>query len=478
MSLPDQPTIEQLLAIIHALQEEVRLLRERVAELEAENERLRKQAPPPPPAPKLSDLPHFVKPNRASRTEAEKQREGKKQRRKRDRGYSRPTSVPTRVEEHALDCCPDCGRGLSGGWLHGEREVIDLPPVQRLQAEVVRHRFLRRWCGVCRKAHLPSREETLSCVSSVVVGRHRFGARLMSLVAHLSQVCRMPVRQIARLLGSLFSVCISAGGVAAILAAVAKAGAARYEQLREQVRSSSFVHADETGWREDGMNGYLWSFSTPLVRYFTREPSRAHTVPKAVLGQEYRGILVSDFYSGYSYHLGPHQRCWAHLLRDVRKLQEVFAASNASLRPAQDVPAHAHVQAWAERLHDLYAEATSRCLLRRQDRVRWRERLEQQLLELARPYLGTDAPQAALCERLARFASEMFTFVEHPEVPPDNNAAERAIRPAVILRKVCGGTRSTAGSNTRAVLMSLFGTWQAQERDPLEECRQMLAAGV
>jgi len=452
VSIPDTPSINDLLAIIAELQPEVAALRVRVSELEAENERLRKmvsgQGPPKPPA--LSDLPHFVKPNRP------KQPKDKKHRRQRDCGYSRPLSEPTRTEEHALERCPDCGHKLSGGWLHDEREVIDIPPIA---VEVVRHCFIARRCGVCGKRHLPKRAEALS---GLTVGRHRFGVRLISLIAELVNVCRMPVRTVKRLLASLFGIHISAGGIVSLLAAVAKSGKRMYSELQEAVRGSPFVHADETGWREDGMNGYLWSFSTPDMRLFVRSPSRAHTVPEGVLGSEYRGIVVSDFYSAYGYHLGLHQRCWVHLLRDLKRVQETF-------------PNDPSVQEWAKEVHALYTDATSVCHLRRKDRMRAREGFQERALDLALPYRKTDHPQAALAERLYRFASELFTFVEHPQVPPDNNAAERAIRPAVVARKVSGGTRSTNGSQVRATLMSLFSTWDARGLDTWRACQQMLA---
>lgn len=453
MSTPDTPTTDGLLAIIGQQSAAIARLKALVVELEAENERLRKlvsgQGPPPaakPPA--LCDLPHFVKPNRLKRQD-------KKHRRQRDMGYSRPLGEPTRIEEHALDACPDCGRTLVGGWLHGEREVIDIPSCMM---EVVRHRFTARWCGACGKRHLPKRAVALS---GVAVGRHRFGVRLISLIAELVNVCRMPVRTLKRLLASLFGVRVSEGSIVALLAAVAKAGKRMYDALHEEARASPFVHADETGWREDGMNGYLWSFSTPNVRLFVRRASRGHEVPKSVLGAGYRGIIVSDFYSAYSYHLGPHQRCWVHLLRDLKKLQEVFAHDPS-------------VQQWAKKVHKLYTDATSICYLKRKDRVRARERFQDRAVALGMAYRKTDGPQATLADRLYRFASELFAFVEHPEVPSDNNAAERAIRPAVIVRKISGGTRSERGSDVRTTLMSLFSTWDARGLDTLHECQQMI----
>jgi transposase len=459
MSIPDAPTIEQLLGIIEQQAALIGALEARISELEAEIVRLRQSGPGPsakPPvtgsAPStLPSLPSFVKPNRPKRTKYN----DRKHRRQRDVSFSRARSEPTCTLDHALERCPDCGRKLCGGWLHGEREVIDIPTVA---VEVVRHRFIARRCGVCRKRQLPKRAEVLS---GVALGPRRFGIRLISLIAQLANVCRLPVRTIKQLLGSLFGLSISEGGIVALLAAVAKRGRRMYEDLQESVRSSPFVHADETGWREDGMNGYLWSFSTPDARLFLRSPSRGHQVPEKVLGSAYAGIVVSDFYSAYSYHRGPHQRCWVHLLRDLKQLLETF-------------PDDPSVKEWAKQVHALYADATSRCYLRRQDRVRAREGFQERAVALALLYRKTGRPQDQLAERLYRFSSELFTFVQHPHVPSDNNAAERAIRPAVVARKVSGGTRSTNGSEVRATLMSLFGTWTLRGQDPLSACQQML----
>ena len=95
-------------------------------------------------------------------------------------------------------------------------------------------------------------------------------------------------------------------------------------------------------------------------------------------------------------------------------------------------------------------------------------------MAIARPFLNRDVPQRVLAQRIQKFLPELFTFVEYPDVPSENNAAERAVRPCVIARKVSGGTRSSRGSETKMVLMSLFATWQAQGMDILQTCQRML----
>ena len=210
-----------------------------------------------------------------------------------------------------------------------------------------------------------------------------------------------------------------------------------------------------------GISGYIWSFSTGRVRYFVYRQSRSGQVAKEVLGELFDGVVVSDFYCGYSVLLTRHQRCWAHFYRDLKKLVDAN-------------PSDAAVGQWVDRVMSIYKQAKEFSSDEERFRVRQRELFEQASLELARPYFKSDKPQRILAERIERFLPELFVFVEDPRVPSENNAAERAVRPAVIARKISGGTRSAKGSPTKAVLMSLFGTWLVRGQDTMQMCRQML----
>jgi transposase len=443
----DALTREELVALAKELWESNQLLQSEVSTLRAEIERLKKD----PPSGSTRTVPSFIKPNRSAKP--------KKPKKKRPHSYVRHREEPTRIIEHSLSQCPDCGRKLNGGWVHRERQVIEIPVVRY---EVIEHRFLRCRCGVCGKNYVASAD-----LSEEVVGKHRIGVRLMSLLVYLKQSCRMPVRSIQRLMKSLWGLHLSIGEIVEALHAAARFGQGLYEGLKQKVRGSPFVHGDETGWREDGKNHWLWSFSTPQERVFVTDKSRGHLVAERVLGERYGGILVSDFLSAYSYHLGIHQRCWVHFLRDLKGL-------------AEEYPEDACVKRWVEAVRAVYEEAKAFESPKRQERVRAREQFQQHLFSLAEPYVKSNAPQRVLAQRITRFVQEMFTFVEHPEVPSDNNPAERAIRPAVIYRKVCGGTRSARGSDTAATLMSLVGTWSLNGHDPLTACTQMLkdASGI
>jgi transposase len=429
-------TREELIAIIEALMA-------RVAALEEEIRRLR--------GGKGGGTALALKPSRPERE--------KKERKRRGRAFVRRKEQPDEVVAHVVERCPDCGRSLHGGWEHDRRQVIEVV----LQRRVVDHVIWARWCGVCRKRWLakPSASELGA------QGKRRFGASVQSLVATLHIGCRVPMRMMGQLMWELFGLRVSDGEVVNLLDGVKGAGEPELEGLREQVRNAPAVCGDETGWRQDGDNGYLWGFFTEGARYFEYRKSRSAQVPKEILGEDFGGVVTCDFYGGYN-KLGVLQRCWFHLLKDAKELAELNA----------DRP---EVVGWVASLQALYQEAkavASACLELPADcRVRRKERrrLEKLAAQLARPYAKNhDAPQRVLAHRILKHLPELFVFISDPAVPATNNLAERSLRPAVIARKISGGTRSPKGSDTRMGLMSLLGTWSAQGRPLLATCRHML----
>jgi transposase len=435
----DGRTREELIA-------ENALLRGKVAALEAEVEMLRSMLSGSGGG---SSAAPFVKPNRAQRREQER-----RERKRRKQSFVRKRDIPTEEVRHAVDRCPGCGRKLPGGWEHARRQVIEIPvtPVR-----IIEHVLIARRCGVCGKVHIPK-----LTIADGVVGKMRLGVNLMSLIATLSVAKRMPQRMIQRLLDGLYGLKISVGEINEVLHRVSGWSKPTVGQILTSIRGSPDVSCDETGWREDGINGYLWSVSTGSGRFYYFHRRRASRIIRHILGRRFGGVLGCDFYAGYDWYLGPKQRCWVHLLRDLAKL----------------VDEHACTGEWAEMVKDLWKAA--RKVARRADltdeaRVRLREELQRRLLWIAQSYAADkNSVQHVLAKRVCRYLPELFTFVEHPQVAWHNNAAERAIRPAVIARKVSGGTRSARGSQTRTRLMSVFATWALHGKASIAACAEMI----
>jgi transposase len=470
MGRPAHRSREELLAVVEAqsaqltaqsaqievLQSALAAAQAQIAELES---RLASGGPPAGVSPR--NAPEWVKPNRPPKPEGPP-----RERKKREENHARNLEKSTEEVVHSLERCPECNHLLADGWVARRRQVLDIPVAPYIVRE---HLVMGYRCGVCQKTHLAPCD-----LSDEVVGQRRISQRVMALVAYLRMECRLPLAGIQKLLEGLYGLRLSVGALSKLLQATAERGRAQYEALREELRASPVVHADETGWREDGVNGYLWAFLTPTLRWFVRARSRAHTVPLGVLGSDFAGFLVTDFYSGYTPLNCLKQRCWVHYLRDLKELEEKH-------------PGQRQVRRWRAEIRGIYEQATAYRATQlaipgpapmslRRERARVRLRFEKALHKLAAPHLAdvTD-PCHVLAKRIVQFRHEFFLFVEHPEVPPENNLAERAIRPMVMLRKVTGGTRSPRGSDTIAILRSLFATWTLRGRQPLDACRQLLA---
>ena len=344
---------------------------------------------------------------------------------------------------------------LNGGWVQRTREVIELPVAP---VEVTEHALVARICPVCQRRRLPK-----EALQGVVLGQQRLGVNLVSLMVTLREEGRLPIRIIQWYLETVHQLHLSVGAIVQAVHGVARQAETAVREVLEQVRASPVVQGDETGWRQDGSNGYVWTFSTPSERYFLRR-GRDKGVVDEVLDSSFSGVLVSDFYAAYNHYPGLKQRCWAHLLRDIHDLKGLY-------------PEDAGLAQWAEAVHQVYTEAKASVLPRAQPGHRTQLMLEEKLMVLARPFLKDPlAVQAKLCRRMERFIKELFVFVSDPAVPSDNNAAERSLRHLVTSRKISGGTRSGQGTDSKMTLASLFGTWRARGLNPLLECRRLLTS--
>lgn len=372
----------------------------------------------------------------------------------REHGVGRRRMQATAQTVHALAACPDCGAPLAGGNVKRTREVIDLPPPQ---AVVTEHVYLERRCPDCGKRFVPAAE-----LEAVVCGQGRIGHGLVSLVTVLREEARLPFGTIQRLLQTLLGLHLSVGALVDAVGRVATRAAPEVARLQAAIRASPVVHVDETGWREAGRNGYIWTFSTPQQRLF-QYGSRAKAMVGQVLGTAFAGVLVSDFYAAYTGDDGVHQYCWAHLLRDIHDLT------------AQH-PDDLALQGWSTAVQAVFARAQADATGSRADRWRVRTAAQTNLRRVCEPWLTPRVAQTSLCTRILRHLESLFVFVTEPDVPATNNAAERSLRHLVVSRKISVGTRAPRGTATKMTLASLFGAWRLHGINPYLACRDLLAS--
>ena len=175
----------------------------------------------------------------------------KKPRKKRPHGFARTRMEPTRRVVHAPESCPECHTTLSGGWVQRTREVIEIPAAP---VEVTEHVFMARTCPLCRKRRLP--QEPLQ---GVAAGRQRLGVNPVSLIITLREEGRLPVRTIQWYLRTVHQLKLSVGAIVRTIHQAAQQAGPAVNEVLERIRRSPVVHADETGWRENGVNGCVWT---------------------------------------------------------------------------------------------------------------------------------------------------------------------------------------------------------------------------
>ena len=367
----------------------------------------------------------------------------------------RPPPEPDREEEHALTRCPHCD--------HRVRPVRDtgFEPVCRFRyvedvlpgaSETTKHNIRQYWCGHCKRRVEPA-------VTAALPGA-KLGIRVMVWSAVQHFVHATPTVKIVAMLRSEYGFEVTSGGLHAAWHQLSVLFYAEYEGIIGNIRVAGALHADETGWRINGTTGWLWCFATKReVGYFI-DQTRSSSVATFVLGKDFGGTLIQDFYSAYNAcQAAETQYCLAHLLREFEKIEA-----------RQSGRVTAGFAAFRDKVAGIFREAIKFHRSRGTDppgreaaRIRFERRLMKVLQEPAR-----DPDVIRITKRLWRSAHGLFTFLTAKGVDPTNNHAERQIRAAVVMRKISGGSRSDRGADTRAVLMSIFRTQQLRGLDPVQ----------
>jgi transposase len=372
-------------------------------------------------------------------------------------GTRRPTSAQVdRREEHRLDVCPDCGGPLQRCNRTRTRRIEDF--AANLRAAVTEHEIHRDYCPCCRKHVEPVVPDAMSGAS--------LGHRSLALTSWLHYGLGLSIEQVRELVLYQFRTRLSAGGLVAAWQRVAEVFVPWYERIGEDLKASAVLHADETGWRMNGQTWWLWCFANASGCYYLLDPSRGSPALEKFFAEAFDGVLVTDFWAAYNAFATERQCCLAHLLRELEKVD----LSNSSTQ----------WQAFAKMLRRLVRDGIR--LRKRADfspgtyasRIL---RINTRLHALADAAYG-DADAARLAKRLCKYCDDLFTFLDYPEVPYDNNLAERMIRPAVILRKNCQSNRSEKGAAVQAVLMSVYRTLKLRGHDPLATMAPALRAWV
>jgi len=355
-------------------------------------------------------------------------------------GHGRSRIDPTQADRvetiPGAEVCPDCGGVLEARGCRA-RTVLDCQPVRVLK---VVYQLPRQRCTQCHKL--------VTAKPPGVLPKGLYSNRLLTYVAVQHYVHGHTLGQIERQTGLGYSSLVDAlHQLAARWQKVPKA-------LLEAYRQAPVKHADETSWRTEGRNGYAWLFCTEDTSLYRFRGSRSGRVAREVFGDEpVPGVLLVDRYQGYNRMPCALPYCYAHLLRDVKDLDQAFP---------DDPEVHALVEALAPQL----ASAISlRGLgLTRRPFLRQAAKIKGSILKIVNHPAQHPAVQT-MQDLFREQADRMYHWADDPQIPADNNRAERELRPLVIARKISFGSQSEAGARTRETLMTVLHTLRKRVPD-------------
>jgi hypothetical protein len=342
-----------------------------------------------------------------------------------------------------------------------DRLVEDLVPATVV---VTCYHTASGWCPCCKR-RVESRHPEQPPPANVP--HAQLGVNALAAVGVLRLANRLPMRQVKDVLADLKRLKLCAGAISKQLQRLGRWLSGEWELIKRRLRGSAeAVNADETTWRTDGDNQWLWALCDPRHTLYHVDASRGGKVIRRLLGKAFGGKLVTDFYPAYNTINCQQQKCLTHLLRELRDTaarSAAFAVSGFHKRCKRLVKELlGHKQRWDELDDQTYN--------------RLAHRLEKRLADLAAAaHLGDADPDVRrLAERLWRHREQLTAFLWHRAVEGTNNAAERALRPIVVARKISGGSRSKAGAQATAVLASVLRTARQQGLDLMETLKRLL----
>jgi transposase len=361
-----------------------------------------------------------------------------------------------RKKEVSLTHCPNCQNSLSSSNRLYERIVEDI--AFSLQTIITKYTIQKQWCAVCKKE--------VRAVPEGTIKHSPFGLNILLWTLVQKYHLRLPLNRIVSSFKIQYNLKITEGSIQNLLSLARKQFGKKYDELIDEVKSGKVKHADETGWRIQGQNAWVWMFSSEKAIFYTIEETRGKGVPQKVLGKDPPGVLVRDDYGAYKHLNLPQQSCWAHLLRVSKEKTKLDTVSE-------------EMEELHKKLKKMYGELSEiiqgENTLKEKDRKCLHKRYEKEIRKIVDfPFSFEDAK--AIQTRIRNQGNNLITAIKYPNVPLTNNEAERNIRKMVVTRKISGGSQSTDGAKIHAVNMSVVQSILKQEKSLIEELRFLFSS--
>ena len=348
------------------------------------------------------------------------------------------TSDPDEVIEHRSCFCPECGKDVSSQpfELFGKRQVVDIPIIKQIVTE---HRVYKCTC-TCGKV---VESDFPVGVDSAV----KYGRNIETIIGYLNVRHYLPFKRLQEMLNDIFRVQISEGGLHLLLNRLASKGVDAYEMIRQNVLNSGVIGTDETGVKINGKKHWFWTWQNNRATYIAASDNRGTTtINENMTGISKDAVLVHDCWKAhFQTPVGKHQLCTAHLERETKYLEERYKV---------DWPVR--FRTMLKKAHKLKNQlAPSLYYYPNQLRSDLENELECLLQE---PLDPKHKEMISFQKRIVKYRDHVFTFLYHPNVPPDNNGSERAIRNVKVKQKISGQFKILSAAENFAILRSIIDT--------------------
>jgi len=462
---------QEHLRIIDGFDGELKVRDERIRVLERENVELKAR---------LQALHHRqFKPNKKKEADAigkdvegaSSSGEGEKKKRGAPVGHTgwvrpKPERIDRTVDVPAPTICPYCQsndlRPMEESTEHFQEDIVIRP-----QTLVIRYLHGQAFCGQCNRPVVQAGEGELLNAP--------IGPVAKSVAIYLRYRIGIPYRKTAELFRELFGLKFVPASALGFDRKAATRGTPIYEDLRDKIRASEVVHADETSWRSDGVGHFVWFAGNENLSFFHIDRHRSSDVARAIFGEDFDGTLVRDRYAAYNGIGVDWQVCIAHIITKAKEIRGEHALLPPTEKDAATGP-------FCDRVMDLCSRLCDTGKKLKSGDIPWKAaaKIQKRFIRELR----------AICNRPLRFKPAetlraylggpeqkfLFTFLRRPGVPPTNNHAEQSLRHMVIFRKICFGTRSESGLKTHSILPSLVQTARRQGVHPREFLQTLLTA--
>ena len=382
---------------------------------------------------------------------------------KRGRPFGHPGAFresPQTIDEYVtvpLEKCPVCGNSNLSICKHTDEHIQQDIVIKKVITRSFIH--FNYWCSHCKKV--------VSGVGENEIPKAPIGPVAKAVAGFLRYQTKISYDDIQRILQNLFGLEITPGAIVGFDNKIYQKGLSLYESLKKMLPYTPSIYVDETGWKKK----WLWTFSNEQLIFFHIDPHRSGNVVKEHLGSDYKGILSSDFFSAYNSSINAFakQKCNAHLLRDVKDLEERFPEETEAISFCNNLK---KLIQDAILLHSQHDELSpEKWKLSKKDIFRRFKKLYK--LPVSHPKAET------LRKRLLRHKDEILTFLRYPKVvEPTNNRAERSLRNLVIFRKITFGNRSDQGTKNVSLISTIIRTAKLKGLDPKQVFITLLTKGL